>query len=232
VVANGRSNCVVIDRSGERVSKRHELVELDGALFCRLLRRFRGSTLGVDVAAAGSPRVSLVRSHKPAEKRHFLLDVFCLPQSIKRRRPRLAESAISRKNRADSYTFRVGYNTYMRLVSLAILGLAVSLTALAAQSPPKKTAPSAAQKSPQTAPSAAALAVLMPPIPNPGFSPGRPVDVTRAVYKFAAEHPEVLKYVPCYCGCETSGHPHNESCFVKRRDPKGNVVEWDTHGYG
>jgi hypothetical protein len=120
----------------------------------------------------------------------------------------------------------------MRLVSFATLALVVSLSALAAQSRPKPTAPPTAQKIQQTAPSPAAQAVTMPPIPNPGFSPGRPVDVTRAVYKFAAQHPEVLKYVPCYCGCETSGHPHNESCFVKRRDAKGNVVEWDTHGYG
>ncbi len=74
--------------------------------------------------------------------------------------------------------------------------------------------------------------VSTPPIPNPGFAPGRPVDVTRSVYEFAAQHPEVLKYVPCYCGCESSGHPHNESCFVKTRDAKGNVTAWDTHGYG
>ena len=82
------------------------------------------------------------------------------------------------------------------------------------------------------APSQAARKISFPPIPSPGFPPGRPVDQTRAVYQFAAEHPEVLKFVPCYCGCESSGHPHNESCFVKRRDTAGNVVEWDEHGYG
>jgi hypothetical protein len=26
--------------------------------------------------------------------------------------------------------------------------------------------------------------------------------------------------------------PSNESCFIARRDARGNVVEWDTHGYG
>lgn len=85
---------------------------------------------------------------------------------------------------------------------------------------------------PVAAPSQAARKLTYPPIPSPGFAPGRPVDQTRAVYQFAAEHPEVLKFVPCYCGCESSGHPHNESCFVKRRDAAGNVVEWDSHGYG
>jgi hypothetical protein len=110
----------------------------------------------------------------------------------------------------------------MHLFLSAALVVAAAL-ATSAQAPKKPAPP---------APSKAALAVTMPPIPSPGFSPGRPVDVTRAVYKFAAEHPEVLKYVPCYCGCESTGHGHNESCFVKRRDAKGNVLEWDTHGYG
>jgi hypothetical protein len=100
---------------------------------------------------------------------------------------------------------------------------AACATFVIAQTPAKSTPP---------APSQAARKITFPPIPAPGFAPGRPVDQTRAVYQFAAEHPEVLKYVPCYCGCESTGHPHNESCFVKQRDPAGNVVEWDTHGYG
>ncbi len=118
----------------------------------------------------------------------------------------------------------------MRLLSLALAGCLASLVTLVAQTTPKTTAPATKAQAP--APSNAAAAVTMPPIPNPGFAGGRPLDITRAVYKFAGEHPEVLKYVPCYCGCETSGHPHNESCFVKRRDARGNVLEWDTHGYG
>lgn len=89
-----------------------------------------------------------------------------------------------------------------------------------------------AQKKDTPRPSAAAQSITSPPLPNPGFAPARPMDQTRAVYAFAAEHPEVMKYVPCYCGCEASGHPHNESCFVKRRDARGNVTEWDLHGYG
>src|SRR5919112_491528 len=107
------------------------------------------------------------------------------------------------------------------LMASFALVVAASATDVRAQAPAKQPTP---------APSAAARKVTFPPIPNPGFAPGRPIDQARAVYQFAAEHPEVLKYVPCYCGCESSGHPHNESCFVKRRDAKGNVTEWDTHG--
>jgi hypothetical protein len=56
--------------------------------------------------------------------------------------------------------------------------------------------------------------------------------VVRAVYEFAARHPEVLRYMPCFCGCDRSaGHRGNHDCFVKSRDASGRV-EWDSHGYG
>lgn len=76
------------------------------------------------------------------------------------------------------------------------------------------------------------MRVNTPPLPNVGFAPVRPWDVVRATYDFAAQHPEILKFVPCYCGCASQGHSANESCFVARRDAKGNVLEWDTHGFG
>jgi hypothetical protein len=71
-----------------------------------------------------------------------------------------------------------------------------------------------------------------PPLPVVGFAPVRPMDVTRATYDFAAQHPEILQYVPCFCGCGSEGHKSNESCFIARRDKAGNVLEWDTHGFG
>ena len=58
----------------------------------------------------------------------------------------------------------------------------------------------------------------------------RPPEVVKAAYKFAAEHPEVLSYVPCFCGCEHQGHRGNEDCFVKARDINGDVVQWEDHG--
>lgn len=80
---------------------------------------------------------------------------------------------------------------------------------------------------------AAAPRVKTPPLPAMGFAPVRPIDVVKATYDFAAQHPEVLRYVPCYCGCGMeAGHKSNESCFVARRDAAGNVAEWDTHGWG
>ena len=58
----------------------------------------------------------------------------------------------------------------------------------------------------------------------------RPPEVVKAAYKFAAEHPEVMSYVPCFCGCERAGHRGNEDCFVKARDVNGDVVQWEDHG--
>jgi Protein of unknown function with PCYCGC motif len=85
---------------------------------------------------------------------------------------------------------------------------------------------------------AAALANLgphkqasLPPIPfQVGYAPPRSPDVVTAAYQFAAEHPEILSYVPCFCGCERAGHQGNHDCFVKARAENGDVVEWDEHG--
>lgn len=68
----------------------------------------------------------------------------------------------------------------------------------------------------------------LPPIPivkNPVDSP----KVLRQVYEFAAEHPEVLNYVRCYCVCgQVRHHRSSENCFVKNRSKDGSL-EWDDH---
>lgn len=78
--------------------------------------------------------------------------------------------------------------------------------------------------------SPAALAPL-PPLNTAGYALARPLAITRAAYEFAARHPEVSRFVPCYCGCEADGHRSNENCFIGARDAKGNVTRWDTHGF-
>ena len=70
----------------------------------------------------------------------------------------------------------------------------------------------------------------LPPLPFSQATPVRPIAEVTAAYTFAAEHPEVLGYVPCYCGCEHQGHRGNDDCFVARRAPNGDVVEWEPHG--
>lgn len=64
---------------------------------------------------------------------------------------------------------------------------------------------------------------------NLGYSP-RPAAYVRTVYAFAAHHPDVLQYVPCFCGCERMGHRSNDACFVASRSASGQVLEWQPHG--
>lgn len=48
-------------------------------------------------------------------------------------------------------------------------------------------------------------------------------------YAYAVDHPEVLRYIPCYCGCGNVGHANNEDCFVDERLPDGTIL-FDRHG--
>lgn len=55
-------------------------------------------------------------------------------------------------------------------------------------------------------------------------------------YVFAAKHPEILRYLPCYCGCERETPPHdsNYDCFVDAIDQSGPLprVTPDPMGFG
>jgi hypothetical protein len=71
----------------------------------------------------------------------------------------------------------------------------------------------------------------LPPLP---FGPRDPLprspQVVAQVFQFAAEHPEILAYVPCFCGCDHMGHKGNDDCFVKSRAANGDVLQWEPHG--
>jgi uncharacterized protein with PCYCGC motif len=127
------------------------------------------------------------------------------------------------------------FSPFLVLVPLVILAFAGFLYVRnAQQTAASGTSAAAAPMTPVDPPEAAKLGphpqANLPPLPFDPEPPARPMDVVRAAYQFAAEHPEVLGYVPCYCGCERSGHRGNEDCFVSRRDAKGDVVEWEPHG--
>lgn len=95
-----------------------------------------------------------------------------------------------------------------------------------------ETASSAAPATPAATPaSGEPVGDGLPPLPYWPYPTPRPVEVVRSAYEFAARHPEVLRYVPCFCGCEQSGHESNDDCFVASRDAGGRVT-WDVHGLG
>jgi hypothetical protein len=57
-----------------------------------------------------------------------------------------------------------------------------------------------------------------------------PVTVQTA-YQFAVANPDIMKNIPCYCGCGNVGHTSNYSCYVAGVDDKGNV-RFDQHALG
>lgn len=63
----------------------------------------------------------------------------------------------------------------------------------------------------------------------PTFLEGQSDDM-KLVYEAAAKANDVLKWMPCYCGCgDSAGHISNFNCFVHEIKDNGEVV-WDDHG--
>jgi hypothetical protein len=126
-------------------------------------------------------------------------------------------------------------------VVAATLAACSSPNGAPASAPPQTPPASSARQSSAAPPAAPASLVAGPGDPrfidaalpllpdNLGFSP-RPADYVRTVYAFAAHHSDVLRYVPCFCGCERMGHRTNDDCFVARRSASGQVLQWQPHG--
>lgn len=118
---------------------------------------------------------------------------------------------------------RLGFLALLATAALGCSGDAVVEDAAEAA----QTSSAPARRSRETAPAQGYRGPL-PPVPS-SVNAGAPPDVVRAVYEFAARRPDVLRYVPCFCGCERNGHQDNEDCFVASRAADGRP-EWDRHG--
>ncbi len=97
------------------------------------------------------------------------------------------------------------------------------------QGPPEPT-PEVIAKANRNAAFGPRKQATLPPIPFAGYAPPRAPEVVTAAYQFAADHPEVSSYVPCFCGCQQAGHSNNADCFVKARNESGEVTELEPHG--
>jgi hypothetical protein len=47
---------------------------------------------------------------------------------------------------------------------------------------------------------------------------------TEEAYHFALQHPEIVQWMPCYCGCEAMGHGSNLDCYYKHGQPGDRAV--------
>lgn len=119
------------------------------------------------------------------------------------------------------------------IVMILAIGAAACSSSDTGTAPPQTAAPAAQVSTPSV--NRADLRFLaddLPMLPEGVHMGARSPEVIRASYLFAARHPEVLRYIPCFCSCERAGHKGNHDCFVGRRDAAGKVVGWDTHGIG
>lgn len=71
---------------------------------------------------------------------------------------------------------------------------------------------------------------MMPMDQMPMEVQSAPVSVQTA-YQFAAANPDVMKEIPCYCGCGNIGHTSNYACYVSHVDDKGTIT-FDNHALG
>jgi len=71
---------------------------------------------------------------------------------------------------------------------------------------------------------------MMPLGQMPNEVQSAPVSVQQA-YQFAYVNPDIMKQIPCYCGCGAMGHTSNYSCYVDGVDANGKIT-FDSHALG
>ena len=51
-------------------------------------------------------------------------------------------------------------------------------------------------------------------------------------YRFAIANPDLLKQIPCFCGCVAEQHESNYNCYVAEDGGPGSVLDFDNHATG
>jgi len=58
----------------------------------------------------------------------------------------------------------------------------------------------------------------------------RSAQTVQTAYQYALANADLLKQIPCYCGCGSAGHHSNYACYVA--DDSGDSIEYDMHATG
>jgi hypothetical protein len=76
-----------------------------------------------------------------------------------------------------------------------------------------------------------AVRVKLAPVSQlPALAQKAPTRV-REAYQFAVANPDLMKQIPCFCGCGAMGHTSNYACYVKEVRSDGSV-NFDDHALG
>jgi hypothetical protein len=69
-----------------------------------------------------------------------------------------------------------------------------------------------------------------PPLPRIN-DPADDADTIRENYEFAAHHPEIVQYMPCFCACGRDKiHKSLQDCYIKSRGATDADIVWTNHG--
>jgi len=107
-------------------------------------------------------------------------------------------------------------------VTVCVLALGVHWTvSVRAQSAPAPAqgAPSIAQSAPivaQSAPIKDEIGDEVQTVPRGKLPVFAGEGDTAALYRFATTRGDVLRWMPCTCGCAQFGHTSNRSCYIKK----------------
>lgn len=69
-----------------------------------------------------------------------------------------------------------------------------------------------------------------PALPEPKSLNRRPIGDVKGPYAYAATHQEILRAIPCYCGCVREGHQSVLQCFLSGSRSDGSPV-WTDHSF-
>jgi len=121
-----------------------------------------------------------------------------------------------------------GLNTLLAILTPMILVLLIGGYLLGLAGPGAGMPPTMTPKSSGSSGAAGGAATQNVSLPNYVKGPNM-----TAAYQFAVDRPDVLAYVPCYCGCGAhSGHKSNENCFLKdvQTGQTNGKLAFDEHG--
>ena len=69
-----------------------------------------------------------------------------------------------------------------------------------------------------------------PPLPQPRRLHVRPASSVVGPYAFAATHQDLLRTIPCYCGCARDGHQSVLQCFLSGSSVDNSPI-WTDHSF-
>jgi hypothetical protein len=98
-------------------------------------------------------------------------------------------------------------------------GNAPAMPTMGASATPVAAMPAAAPNDSGADPAAVEVAWAA----RPDYVRGAPASVQEA-YRFALVRPDVVQWMPCYCGCAEMGHRSNLDCFLRARMSVGAVA--------